>query len=497
MGAKLAPRGDCSVLAQTLHGGALTVNLPAWLATFAKLPGRTKMRKNLALTIKWTGRLLLALLLLGLAWLAFNNRWVDAAPAPVPEALRLPEPGLPPGSNGFFALIGLDAAEGADPAAVGLRRWNAPHEPMAAGRLRWPGRDGRASPAWTCSTERQDCIEHWRRESSALTELLRVHASLGARCERLAAPGLVIEELLPQPRAELRVLSDQYVAQAPAPHALNASDCLRWLQVQAVLAEQRGDMASMLAQLRRADRLVTALLRGSRSLTGSWLAWTAAGEQARLVARMASARPARLPELAALLPPLPAEARNPGLWIAAESFVQRQVNRELGLGCAPERVQTAVTLDTRLVCSPMLAFLPNATQQLLDAQWQQGLTQARGDVLNLLDWQPQASGRRVMGMAWRNSIGHWLVDTSAPMYQGYAYHQANFLLQHEAARLALAAASQPSPQRPAWLAAQKDTDPRLLARLQFDGDDLVARGWSAAGVEPPSHRYPIPTRPET
>lgn len=455
------------------------------------------MRKNLALTIKWTGRLLLALLLLGLAWLAFNNRWVDASPAPVPEALRLPELGLPPASNGFFALIGLDAAEGADPVAEGLRRWNAPHEPLAAGRLRWPGRDGRANPAWSCSGERQGCVEHWRRESSALMELLRVHASLGARCERLAAPGLVIEELLPQPRAELRVLSDQYVGLPLAPHALNATDCLRWLRVRAVLAEHSGDVTSMLAYLQGADVLVKALLRGSRSLIAASLAWTAAGEQARLVARMASARPAWLPELAALLPALPAEARDPGLWIAAESFFQRQVNRELGLGCAPERVQADVTLDTRLVCSPMLAFLPNATQQLLDAQWQQGLTQARGDVLNLLDWQPQASGLRVMGMAWSNSIGHWLVDTAWPAYEGHAHRQANFLLQHEAARLALAAAEQAPSQRAAWLAVQKDTDPRLLARLQFDGDDLVARGWSAAGVEPRSHRYPIPTRPET
>ncbi|MBA4343596.1 MAG: hypothetical protein C0423_15770 [Methylibium sp.] len=449
------------------------------------------------MTIKWTGRLLLALLLLALAWLAFNNRWVDAAPAPVPEALRLPEPGLPPAANGFFALIGLDAAEGVDPSAEGLRRWNAPHEPLAAGRLRWPGRDGRASPAWTCSAERQDCVEHWRRESSALMELLPVHATLGARCERLAAPGLVIEELLPQPRSELRVLSDQYVAQPPAPHALNATDCLRWLRMRAVLAEQSGDVASMLAHLQGADVLVNALLRGSRSLIAASVAWTAAGAQARLVTMMASARPARLPELAALLPPLPAEARNPGRWIAAEAFFQRQVIRELGLGCSPERVQADVTLDTRLQCSPMLAFLPNATQHLLDEQWQRGLTQARGDVLNLLDWQPPASGQRVLGMAWRNSIGHWLVDTAWPAYEVHAYRQANFLLQHEAARLALAAAGQAPPQRATWLAARKDIDPRLLARLQFDGDDLVASGWSASGDEPRSHRYPIPTRPET
>lgn len=455
------------------------------------------MRKIVINSLRLLLGLVVALAALVLAWLASNNRWVDAAPAPVPEALRLQESRLPVQRNGFFALLGLDAAEGVDPAVEGLQRWRDPHAPRAAAALRWPGRDGRASPVWNCSSDRDDCAVHWRREAAALTELIRSHASLGARCEKLAMPSFEMEEQLARPRTELRVPSDQYTANMPAPHGVNAIGCLRWAQVQAVLAEQRGEPMNALANLQRADQLMRALLRGSRSLAGASIAWNAAALQGQLVTAMAAANPALLPEFAGLLQALPEEARDPSFWIASEAFFARQVNRELGLGCSVEHADATTTPGARLQCSPGLTFMPNATQELMDSQWQQALTMARGDVLNLLDWQPQPQGVRVLGMAWRNSIGHLLVDVAMPAYQSYPRRQANVLLQHEAARLALAAAAQAPAQRSAWLAQQKGIAPRLLERLQIDGDHVLARGWSAAGDEQRTYRYPIPNRLES
>lgn len=427
--------------------------------------------------LKFLGWLLLAVTLLWAAWFASNNRWVDARPGEVPQALQLPAPSLPKERNGFYGLVTLD-------------------QPLDGKRLHWPGQGGKQAPGWTCNTDRTDCVVQWRAQAARLAVELQEHAEIGRRCEALAVPGFAMDEALPEPSAELRVPADQYMAKTIAPHVQNTLQCARWLKVQAVLAQQRGDQVALQAYLTQGDALVTGLLGGSRSLIGSLSAWRIAAEQWQLLVALAVEQPALTPTLAALIRPLPAEAQDPSRWIVAEAHFGRQVIRELGLGCALAE-PAGKPLNDRLVCSPGVSFMPNATQQLMEYQWLQALALAHKGPLALLDWVPQTQGQRVYGLAWRNTTGHILTDVAMPGWTTYARRQSNLLLQHQAATLALQAAGVQAAQRSAWLAQQK-LDTRLRERLQLDGNQIVARGWSAdSAAEPAFFRYPIPLMQDT
>ncbi len=450
------------------------------------------MLKKLAIrTLKGLAWLALAILLLALAWLASNNRWVDARSDAVPAALQRPAAILPDERNGFFALIGMDAPEGADPAQVGRLRWASDklNQPESD-RLRWPQpQPGDAASSWNCRSRDEDCTARWREHSQALRALINQHATLGHRCEALAAPGFVMDELLREPLAEIKEPSDQYAARI-IPQLTGIGQCARWLRLQAVLAQQRGDPTALGVALQRSQTLVNGLLVGSRSLTGSAIAWRLAEDHWRMMVALAAREPALTAELIRLAEPLPPEATDASRWIVSEAFSVRQVVGELALNCREGGLSFSSLswMDRHLNC---VGIMPRANQQLLDQQWLRTLEVARAGPLAALAWQPEPQQKWLFGFAWYNTIGHILMDVAQPGYTDYFRRQADLLLHHQAALLALQAAAQLPDQRAAWL-AQQPMDQMLRARILLDGtQQIVVSPWSKQDPAAKPTVYPI------
>jgi hypothetical protein len=440
------------------------------------------MTKYFVWALKCLVWLIAVSLLLAAAWFASNNRWVDASPADVPAALSATESPLPPARNGFFALAGLDAPVGVDPAAFGQQRWVGEVPASMGSSLAWPHA---STSGWRCDGRREDCLTLTPQQAAALSQGLQAHAEIGARCEALASAGFEMDERLPEPLPQAQVVANPYALPQQAAHEQNAGQCARWLRAQTALALQRDDMAGVQQALARSAALTQGLLAGSHSLMANLIAWRLAQEHWQTVVGVAAARPALAPAMHALILPLPAAAQDPARWIAAEAQAGRQQLRDLDRGCA---------LAHQPDCKPSLWAMPQASEQLFNAYWTQVLSRAAGSPLNLLDWPLPNGDRRLFGLAWRNTEVQHMLDVAALGYGGDAKEQADLLLQHRAAQLALQAAELAPAQRgPAWLAGQP-IDARLRERLRLESGQVVAQGWA---VDPFADKampvsYPIP-----
>ncbi|WP_377157634.1 hypothetical protein ACFJIX_02920 [Roseateles sp. UC29_93] len=453
------------------------------------------MKRWARVTLKILGGCLLGVVTLAAAWAAFNNRLVDDAPRPVPEALRVPAPTLPPERNAFFALIGLTAASD-DPHAEGVKRWAV----IDAGEIdlreppaprQWPSTAERspATDAWQCDAQTQDCVAVWTREATGLRALIDAHADIGRRCEGVARAGVTLEEPMITPRAELKTAGDSYSRRATGLQWHSTVNCLRWLEVRAALAGESGDTAAMLGFARQAEALSGAMLAGTRTLIGIGVSGAMARIHWRVITDLAARHPKAGSDLHAVLRPLPAQALDASIWIRSESQFGRESIREIA--CIDEGVNPhAAPSTTTLRCEPQFWTMPHATQHLMDAQWEEARRKAGEGPLTLLDWQPDLASQWVLGVPWRNSIGGMLVSVSASSYPHYARKQASLMLLNEAARLALSAGAVEPAKRPAWLARQP-MDARLRERLAVDGDHIVARPWSTVSNQD-TLRYRIP-----
>jgi hypothetical protein len=454
------------------------------------------MKRWTRVMLKVLGGLLLGVVTLAAAWAAFNNRLVDDAPRPVPEVLRVPPASMPAERNAFFALIGLTGVDD-DPQAEGLKRWAVidagaidVREPPAP--RRWPSSAARSpvTDAWQCDGQTQDCVAVWTREAAGLRALIDAHADIGRRCEAVARPGMVLEEPMITPRAELKTAADSYSRRASGLQWQAPVNCLRWLEIRAALAGQSGDTAAMLGFVRQAEALSGAMLAGTRTLIGIGVSGAMARIHWRVVTDLAARHPAAGPDLRAVLRPLPAQALDASVWIRSESQFGRESIREIA--CIDEGVNPyAAPSATPLRCEPQFWAMPHATQHLMDAQWEEAQAKAGEGPLTLLDWQPDLASRWVLGVPWRNSIGGMLVSVGASSYPHYARKQASLMLLNEAARLALAAGTVEPAKRAAWLSEQP-MDARLRERLSVDGDHVVARLWGRVANED-TLRYRIPS----
>lgn len=445
------------------------------------------MKRFVLLALKSLGWLLLLLVLVALAWFASNNRFVDSEPQPVPEALRVTPVTLAAERNTFFAFQALGVPAGADPLVEGRKRWTSGESDLLPEALKWP-----TGTLWTCSNGMIDCVASWRADPKGLAALLSGSSELGARCVALAAPDLGFEEVLREPKPELKTTADQYAA-LPLPQFSPLTNCMRWLHAKAVLAQTQGDQETSERALRQADTLLQNVLSGSRTLLGHMVAWTTAQRHFQLLTLMASADPAQVPRYAGHLRDLPANAREAAPWVPAEAHSFREINRELALGC---ELADPTSTQGELRCSRSLLLMPEATKQLQEGLWMQVRARGHeGGPLALVDWSPQLVEGPFFGTPWRNSIGHILVSVAEGGHTPYYNAHADLLLAHAAAGLALRAASDKPADPAAWLGAQ-GLDPRLLARLRIENGAVIAKRWREQPDKPADLVFTIPKTPQ-
>lgn len=462
----------------------------------------------------------LSLLALGAAWLASNNRWVDAAPQPRPAALQPRLTSAAPEANVFFDLAGLFAPANELPLARGRSAWAGAEAGVdAAARLAKP-----KDPRWDCKWAREDCLVSWSQDAQALKASLDEQALLLGRCvaiaDALLAGRRVFEEPLPQARVELRQVSDQYIALPQAIHVQGAMLCLRAFQLQAAQALMDGD-ASVLAQaLARGQALSHAQLSGAQSLLAQTVAWSQARQQLQFAAALLVRDPGLAGVVAPQLGPLPARALDAASWMPASAFFQAQVFRDLGQLCGrvqpldgvgpqaePPALLSEASAWERLKCH--FGFMPERILQDNDAWWLQMQEQAaklgpegllkQMQAQSHAHAQAQGSGFALLPLPWRNTVGEILFQVARAAYASYPGKQADLLLSHRAAQLVLALAQQPVAlaERSAWLARQTmSAGQRERLKLSADGRALQVTPWSREGAEAPgesTQSWALPT----
>lgn len=453
------------------------------------------------------GAVPVGLLALATAWVGSNS--TDIAPRPRPAVLQPPAPSLPDERNAFFALVGLTAEAGRDPASVGRSLWqvNLARAAMSqkdrfttAGLAGMNQQDeaarGQSLPLPNgaplfCKDNAGGCVAEWLTQPAALAAQRQEMALLGARCETLVAPGMGFEELLPIPAL--------YAADI-APHVRFALHCSRWWRSGAVLAWQQGQLQQAVALLQRAKQLDAALLAGGRSLVANLVAGSMARDTQATVVALAM----RDPSQAALLAPLllsVSEAEQVAAakrWIASEAAFQQVTMTELAEcidpGVAPVQPslgwgQRQFQKLERWQCRNRVGFLPERNKALADDAWA-GITIALDGglpaAIKHIDRQSELAVER--GWQWRNTIGHMLQVVAMPTYKHYFRRAADLPLHSEAAALAMAAAAQrvPAAERAAW-SQRQPMSATLRGRLRWDesGQGFTVRTWLEDGSSQP------------
>lgn len=425
--------------------------------------------------------LLLLCLGLGGAWLLANRE--DAPAQPLPPEVARPAPQVPEARNAAFALMGLFAEAGRDPAVAGraLRAAEQAHHEQPLAERQTPAREAAYVQALAAAQGQRlaslqgppahcgaaDCTATWLAQADALSRQQAAAQVWGRRCEALLDAGFDFEEIWPAMRS---------LAEPVAQHARAAAACALWLDSTAVLAWAQGRRDQALQQLRRADTLQRGLLQGSHSLVGQAVAWRVSqqvlGTMAGLALRDASLAQALQ---AILAPPLPDPVAGARRWIAFEA--------QYGIAALDEMLQRCLTPDQAVpglrlglgerafqraegwLCRHRIGLQPERTRQQAAARWL-ALSQALGAgwPAALAAAQPPAE----QGLAWRNTLGDLLVQAGAGPYASYLARQADVGLRHEATRLAVAATAQqvPPAEREAWARGQTLSD-TLRQRLRW------------------------------
>jgi hypothetical protein len=411
------------------------------------------------------GLLLTALLTLA-AWVASNGRWADAAPQPVPAALQPRVLTLAPQDNAFFDSQGLQAPAGESPNDWGQKAFRG----AVTGNV--PGLALPQGEAWRCEPVKQDCVALWRTQAAALQADMAAHALFGERCAALAARS-AFDEPMPAPRpvpAEAGGAPGATIVSLPQFAPLTA--CVRWHQVQAVVA---GDAAQAAAAWSRADASLRLMAGGLQTLIGQVVTWSSLTRHQVLLAQWAARQPAGTTLVAAWLSPWPAAVLTPRRWIAAEASFQRQSMMELAE--RPEQFGDVTQNVFQRLSSTGLGYLPQLTVQTQSAFWMDEL-QAYGD-LQGASLATAALARPDPGVPpwrWRNSVGHVLLAVAQPAWHDYPLRQADVALAHEALLLSQQLNQQPAADRAAWLARQPLV-PALRERLTLEPGALAARVW--------------------
>jgi hypothetical protein len=481
-------------MADTPTVPTITTHHPGWQAAW-----RWLLRSAVALV--------LLVMAVATAWVLSNLQ--DAGPVPRPAALAPPTQQLSPDRNAAFALAGLFAAEGKDPAHAGRALWAAEEaqvqQLLKTGRLIGPDMPNTPSAGarlavaqgtpWVCEGLTTPCWAVWRGQSTALVTQRESMATLGARCEALVPanpqqkPGFEFEELLPKGWHP----SGSFVS-----HAHASTFCAKWLHTGAALAQQQGRKADAVQLMHRASQLHRALLAGSHTLVAQSVADPQLRRHLAMVAAMAAQTPAWAADLAPLLAPLGAPEARVRRWIVAEAAY----NQGALAAMAPNSAQSAGLADypsgdppspwhTRVVSAVTdwltthhIGWHPQRTMQLFDARWLAQLQQLDAGLPSALgsSSQPLRQGGDSPLRWWHNPAGRMVVEITEGAYTSYLRRPLDLQLHQEAVALALQVHSQqvPAAARAAW-AQQQPVSATLRERLSWaaDGSSLQVRSWAA------------------
>jgi len=407
------------------------------------------------------------LLLVALAWLAFNGRWADAAPQPVPPELLPLAVTLAPADNAFFDGQGLRAPEGESPNAWGRRAWLG--ETSGSDKLLVvPTGDD-----WSCRAGRDDCLARWRASAARLTAQMAGARTFGERCKALADKTAFQE---PAPARRPRPVDGKPYEAVPLPQFSPLTTCMRWLQVEAVLAP---DVRQAEVAWTRADALLRLFSSGTQTLIGQAVAWSWVTRLQQLLAQWSAERPAGYVLPSAWQAPLPARLLRPRAWMAAESHWQRETTADLR-----EHGEQMFSMDPGWLQSwagrHSLGYLPELTAQQTAAYWLADLRlfgDLQGPALaQAVRGKPETSPSWWDYLSWRNTVGHILVEVARPHYEAYALRQADLVLHQAALDLSQALNTVPAVDRAAWWARQA-LNAGLRERLSLEGDAVLIRTW--------------------
>lgn len=467
--------------------------------------------------IRWMFRLvwwalllvLAALLLLSAAWLPFNLN--DVAPRARPAALQLPASRVPDERNTAYAVVGLLAESGRDPAVAGRAVWAAHRAwgalPPAQRASAAAGRDASIAQALgkpiaapkggplNCDGTRATCDADWLAAADALARQRAAFGTLGERCDRLVEGTFEFEELLPPGGG----------VDAPIMTWTPLSDCSRWFRGGAVAALAKGRRDEALLHLRRADRLHRQLWEGARTLVGHMVATRLARNTYDTMVTAALRDPALAEAVAPwLAEPLDTRA-GARRWMVVEANFQRGLVDEFGSAVAGALAVSGSPLAPLGAGPPGQAigwlgnrgigFHPERTRQRIDETWQRKL-----GTLQYV-WPAILAGaavehqtQRQLGpwgrLKWRNTFGEALIDASEGAYGLYYARHADHELHREAAGLVLALQrARVAPAQRAQAARRLPGFSDLLKeRMTWsaDGNTLTVRPWQS---ETPGSTY--------
>lgn len=407
------------------------------------------------------------LLLLVLAWVACNGRWADAAPQPVPPELLPQRVTLAPEHNAFFEGQGLRAPEGESPNAWGQRMWRGEVADDAK-PLAGPAGDG-----WNCNPGKADCVALWRASAVALVAQMAGAKTFGERCKALAASS-DFQEPLPVRRA--RPADGKPYEAVSLPRFAPLTTCMRWLQIEAVLAP---DAQRALGAWAQADALLRLFASGSQTLIGQAIAWSWATRHQQLLAQWSAQQPSGYALPAAWLAPLPSRLLQPRVWMAAESHYQRETTADLAAhaeqmyGMEPNALQAWVGRHS-------LGYLPELTAQASSAYWVADMRlygHLQGPALaQAARSKPEVEPSWRRHVRWRNTVGHILVEVARPGYETYALRQADLVLYQSALDFSQQLNAVPAAERAGWWAS-RNIDAGIRERLSLERDALLIRTW--------------------
>lgn len=375
--------------------------------------------------LKALGWLALVLLAVGLAWVASNGPWADAAPQPTDARLQLEPSQAPARDNGFVALQALDAPPGTDLAAAGQAALDG-RPPEGAARLRWP-----SAALWNCQPRQEDCAARWLAQPADVSAYLAATAELGARCREVArAPAF--EEVAIHRHAEGPLADVSFVA-LPWPRFGDLTNCVRWFGLHAVAARDPRDAAAALVE---ADQFARRALQGARSTVGVMIGVATVQRNWLLAADLVAHQRLDASGLNRLLAPLPAEALSPRRWIPSEARFGREVTRDLvddrhNCRSGEAEADTAPRgWADRLVCHLGLGFLLEQTLQDSDQRWLarlDALPATGAPACEALD-TPAWRAPTAAGLAWRNTVARWVLDVPGVDWSPYAARQLDLEL---------------------------------------------------------------------